>query len=361
MPIRVLNNGHFNSGPPVVYSGLASLSGGANDPDAIVTTNSPSISAAIATGVAVDPAVSTNSLPAGMTSLVLDEQFTTLNTSRWGNALDGSTYGSGGNNSIGTWKAANTTVAAGTSGAVGNTLQMTSIKEAAGVYSCGMVSTRTKGVYFPIFGRYEARFKLPNHCQGVWPAIWLRHRSGASTCEMDLMESFHAQRPGKLDMTLHRANNAGTLQSNVSFARVVVEPPTLTPGWHTVTTDILPSGSNVQFTGYYDGVQVWSYLDTQAVYWSNTNGTARADYGNGLNVWDICLQGSQIGGTWVGHPEDPKGYSRWNDSCLSGGTKPNACNTTVGGYPIWTDAANYGGAAFPNTFEIDYVRVWSAM
>ena len=360
MPIRVLNHSHFNSGPPVVYSDFVTGQADALDVDAIIKTSAAASTGATATGTAVDATVSTNSLPAGMTSLVLDEPFNTLSSARWGNALDGSTYGSG-NNSIGTWIASNSVVAAGSSGATGNTLQMTSRKTAPGVYTCGMVSSRTVGVYYPIFGRYEARFKLPNHCQGVWPAIWLRHRSGSSTCEMDLMESFHAQRPGKLDMTLHRANNAGKLQSNVSFARVVVEPPTTTPGWHTVATEILPSGSNVQFTGYYDGVQIWSYLDTQAVYWSNTNGTARADYGNGANVWDICLQGSQIGGTWVGHPEDPKGYSRWNDSCLSGGTKPNACNTSVGGYPIWTDAANFGGAAFPNTFEIDYIKVWSAM
>lgn len=360
MPIRVLNNAHFNQGPPVTYADYATGQASALDVDAIVKTSAAPSTGATATGAAVDPSVTTNSLPAGMTSLVLDEQFNTLSSARWGNALDGSTYGTG-NNSIGTWLSSNSVVAAGSSGATGNTLQMTSRKTSPGVYTCGMVSTKTVGVYYPIFGRYEVRFKLPNHCQGVWPAIWLRHRDGSSTCEMDLMESFHSQRPGKLDMTLHRANNAGTLQKNLSFARVLVEPPTLTPGWHTCAVTMLPSGANVQFTGEFDGVQVWSYLDTQAVYWSDTHGTAHPSGNGGANIWDICLQGSQIGGSYVGHPEDPKGYSRWLDSCLSGGTKPNACNTSVGGQPIWTDAANYGGAAFPNTFEIDYVKVWSAL
>lgn len=175
------------------------------------------------------------------------------------------------------------------------------------------------------------------------------------------MEYFHAETPGKVRTTLHRTNNAGTVQYNVSKVNYLCEAPTLTPGWHTVAVTMLPSGANVQFTGEFDGATVWSYLDTQAVNWSATHGTGHASGNGGLNIFDICLQGSQISGKWVCNPEDPKGYSRYLDQCVVGGTKPNACTTTIGGMSVWSDAANYGGAGFPNTFEIDYVKVWSAI
>lgn len=365
MPVLIQNNPHFNPDPSssgTVAQGL-SLGGSAYDATIAVSANNPAGSVASATGAANDPAIVTGAtLPPGMTSLVLDEQWNTIDSSRWGNALDGETYGST-NNSIGRYRSVNTTVSAATSGGTGNSVKMVSRRESynGAAFTGGMLSTRTVGVYYPIFGRYEMRAKVP-HGQGIWPAFWLRHRNGASMCEVDIMEYFHATTPAKYTMTLHRTNNAGTFQTNVNktYGGVFFEAPTITPDWHVYAVDILPEGSNVRFIGYLDGVEVWNYLDTQAVRWASTNGTSRADYGYGENVFDVVLQGSQIGGTWVGHPDDPTGYSRWNDTCLSGGSKPNSCNISVGGYSIWTDA-NQGGTLFPNTFEVDYVRIWSAL
>ena len=62
----------------------------------------------------------------------------------------------------------------------------------------------------------------------------------------------------------------------------------------------------------------------------------------------IFMKGAQIGGNYVGHPDDPTGYSRWLGKCISGGSAPNSCYTNVGGYPIWTDA-NRGGTLFPTS------------
>lgn len=294
--------------------------------------------------------------PTGMT-LVLDEPFTgSLNTSIWD--VETGTYGAP--MRVQYYRPANVVVSAATSGGSGDSLKLISKREVYGGrdFTAGMISTRDLGVYYPVFGRYEAKMKIP-HGQGIWPAFWLRHRDGSSTCEVDIMEYFHAEEPGKARFTLHRKNNAGTYQSNVARHSEFFEAPTLTPGWHVFAVDMLPEGDDVRFIGYLDGVEVWNYLDTQAAYWSGTRGTAHPSGGGGENIFDICLQGSQIGGDWVGHPDDPAGYSRGLGRCISE-SSPGVCRTSIGGYSIWTDA-NQGGALFPNTFELDYVKVWSAL
>jgi hypothetical protein len=105
------------------------------------------------------------------------------------------------------------------------------------------------------------------------------------------------------------------------------------------------------FVGYVVGVKVYDWLNTQT---------------NWKNAWDlasfdIILQGSQIGGPYIGHPDDPLGYSRNRNGggvtggevggCIVGGTAPNSCTTTVAGQTTIAPV-------FPSTFEVDYVRVW---
>jgi Glycosyl hydrolases family 16 len=296
----------------------------------------------------------------GAMTLVLDEQFSagSLNTSIW--FPETGTYGADGNR-IQYWRPENVVISAATSGGTGNSLKLISKRENFGGknFTAGMLGTRDVGVYYPVFGRYEARMKVP-HGQGIWPAFWLRHRNGSSMCEVDIMEYFHAQVPGRNLWTLHRTNNSGSYQANVNKVNAFFEAPTTTPGWHVFGVDILPEGSAVRFIGYLDGTVVWNYLDTQAVRWSNTYGTSHPSGSSGAHIFDICLQGAQIGGNYVGHPDDPTGYSRYLAKCISGGSAPNSCYTVVNGQPIWTDA-NRGGTLFPSTFEVDWVRVWSAL
>lgn len=366
MPIQSLSTAHFNPNSPltVTSAGLADGAGTAYDADVRISANQPVGATASGTGTAYNPVVTGNTLPAGMTALVLDEQFTTLSSSRWSINTD-NTWGASGNR-IQDFNAANVSVSAATSGGTGNSLKLVSRREGS-TFTAGMLETRPLGVFYPVFGMYEVRMKMP-HCQGVWPAFWLRQRVSASICEVDMPEYFHAEQPGKVRYTLHRANNAGTPQSNVNKVAGVFETPTLTPAFHTYTVSILPEGANVRIKGWIDspggaGTPVWNYLDTQAVYWSSTQGTARADYANGQEYFDIAIQGSQIGGTYLCHPDDPKGYSRWLPGCVVSGTAPNSCASTVGGYPVWTDAVEHSGVGLTNGLvtELDYVKVWSAM
>src|SRR5690554_3152899 len=136
-----------------------------------------------------------------------------------------------------------------------------------------MISSREAGVYYPRFGRYEIRARL-HHGFGVWPAFWLRHRDGATICEVDIMEYFHGQVPGHTVGVLHRTNEAEVFQSNVNpsprftfFENVVAEGQ---QGWHTYACTFKPNASDpddVDFAWEVDGEVFETHTDTSAQNW----------------------------------------------------------------------------------------------
>src|SRR3546814_11451816 len=69
------------------------------------------------------------------------------------------------------------------------------------------------------------RAKVP-HAQGMWPAFWLRHRNGAGVAEVDIMEYFHSQVPGRTTGTLHLDRTHHISQRSLPF-----EAPPATPRW----------------------------------------------------------------------------------------------------------------------------------
>jgi hypothetical protein len=196
----------------------------------------------------------------------------------------------------------------------------------------------------------------------VWPAFWLRHRDGSSICEPDVMEYFHAQNGPKVSTALHRTDENHKYSTNVLGGSAYLEPPTADMarcGWHTFAMEILPWTADtvaggklgdpakaspcVRFLVTVDDRVMMDKIDKSAGNW-----TRRYD----AEAFDITLQGSQIGGDWAGHPDDPLGWSRWRKECLSrAGTGPDACRTDMPDGPIIR-------AAFPNYVEVDHVRVW---
>ncbi len=295
---------------------------------------------------------------AGYTAVSADD-FNTLDPTAW-YVYDNSTYGSP--DRIQRYMARNALVGLASDGQ-GNSLQLVARRENVGgnAFTAAMLDSKTAGRYYPRYPRFEARMKIP-HGQGLWPSWWLTARlGGATTVELDIMEMFHAQIPGKTLTTLHRTNNAQVYQSNVAknVGGTFVETPTYTPGWHTIAMEIYPvtdstgataadpaqPSSYVRFKAYLDGVKYWDYVDTQALWWT-TNG------GDADSFWNVYLQGSQVDGKYVGHPDDPFGYSHILNACISGsGTPPNACPVAPGGINIIR-------AQFPSTLELDYHRVW---
>ena len=205
-------------------------------------------------------------------------------------------------------------------------------------YTSGFLGSRETGTYYPMFGRFEMRAKVP-HAQGLWPAFWLRHRSGAGVAEVDIMEYFHASFPGKTYATLHLDGRHNLSKNNVAF-----ESPQGPSGWHTWAVEISPtgaSGTDVKFDFYMDDRLYHSYVDTQHN-WTATDPNA---------TWDIALN-LAVGGDWTGDPDGTLGYLRGANRCAIGGTAPNGCITTGINRVNWTDPA----AA---SYSIDYVRVFT--
>jgi beta-glucanase (GH16 family) len=267
--------------------------------------------------------------PAGM-SLAFADEFngTALNTSVW--RAYHNTYGDG-NNELACLTPNNVSVSGGTLKIASRRERVTCPNGSVREFTSGFLGTRETGTYFPRYGRYEIRARLP-HGQGLWPAFWLRHRDGSSIAEIDVMEYFHSQVPGRTTATLHLDKTY-----NVSKRTTHFETPTATPGWHTWAVDILPVADGVRFTFFLNGTAFHSYTDTKRV-WAGAH--------PGQNLFDMAIN-TAVGGNWVGRPDDALGYLRDLNRCAQGGVAPDACTSTG----IWR-------AQFPSTYEVDYVRVF---
>ncbi len=207
-------------------------------------------------------------------------------------------------------------------------------------FTSGFIATRSvgstgsaataNGKYFPAYAKYEMRAKLP-HGQGLWPAFWLRHKDGASMAEIDIMEYFHATVPGKTTGTLHYNNVHNVAKKSVAF-----ETPTATPGWHTWAVTTEDTSAGILISWQLDGLTYFQYTETD-----------KSQFTKYANAFDIALN-MAVGGTYVGHPDDALGYSRYTGKCLQpyGGAQP--CN-----------ASGILRAGFPSTYEVDYVRVYT--
>ncbi|MEZ5183913.1 MAG: glycoside hydrolase family 16 protein [Acidimicrobiales bacterium] len=200
-------------------------------------------------------------------------------------------------------------------------------------YTSGFLGSRETGTYYPRYARFEVRAKLP-HAQGLWPAFWLRHRGGAGVAEVDVMEYFHAQVPGRTTQTLHLDGRTNLSKRTTPFEA----SSTAVPGWHTWAVEIVPDPDGVRFRFFVDGALVHAYVDAQHA-WASS---APAE-----GTWDLALN-LAVGGRWVGHPGDVRGYLRDLDRCSIGGTPPSGCIDAGINDVDWSRS----------TYEIDYVRVW---
>ncbi|GAA1249781.1 hypothetical protein GCM10009676_40400 [Prauserella halophila] len=209
-------------------------------------------------------------------------------------------------------------------------------------FTSGFLSTARRGpqgspepardTFFPRAGFFEMRGKV-QHAQGMLHACWLRHRAGASIAEVDLMEVFHCAEPGNTRQTLHLDGSKNTFDVSTH-----IEEPDAEPDWHTWGVGIIPESDDVRFRFYTDGVLVGEHLATEPKFWHDF---AQPD------LWDLSIN-THTGGPWVGHPDDPPGYSRYDGGfCLSGGEPPNC------------DSTGLRSPTFPVIYEVDYVRVWS--
>lgn len=154
-------------------------------------------------------------------------------------------------------------------------------------WDSGFMSSRDSGLWFPLFGTIRARVLLPDKAPGMWPAVWLRHRNGASTAEVDLMESFGASK----DVTsqhLHFPNTAGVGVWGKGVR-------TLAPGWHTYWVRIRPAPGGIRFTLGVDSTTTGSYLLT------DTSRLTRVDRSR---AWDVAANIAVSSNRWTGDHRD---------------------------------------------------------
>ena len=294
------------------------------------------VAAGIATlGVAAcRPApVDTTPPPTGWTLVGGDEfNSTSLDTTKW--QAYHNTYGDG-NNEFACLTPSNVTVSSGT-------LKIRSKQEAVSCpggkarnYTSGFIGSREVGKYYTRYARFEIRAKVP-HAQGLWPAFWLRHRNGASVAEVDVMEYFHSQVPGKSTGTLHLDGRHNLTKKSIWFE----DPATIDSGWHNWAVEIAPDSGGVKFDFFVDGNLYLTYLDTQH------NWASGAEEGS----WDMAIN-QAVGGNWGGDPDGVLGELPLVNRCAIGGTYPGGCKTTGIQRVDWNDAADA-------TYEIDWVRVY---
>jgi beta-glucanase (GH16 family) len=201
-------------------------------------------------------------------------------------------------------------------------------------YTSGFIGSRETGNYYPLEGRYEIRAKVP-HAQGMWPAFWLRHRYGASTAEVDVMEYFHSAAPGRTSQTLHLAGQQNIAKTNDAF-----EAPTVSPGWHTWAVDIRKvEGNAIRFIFYTDGVETMRYVDYSAWKWNTADPN---------ESWDMAVN-MAVGGNWAGEPDGELGLLPNLNRCSTWGKFPPNCPTANIRRVDWNDPRT-------STFEVDWVK-----
>ena len=264
-----------------------------------------------------------------------------LDTGRW--RAYHNTYGDG-NNELACLTPDNVVVSGGQAAFEARRERITCPGAPTDEYSSGFIGSREAGRYYPLFGRYEIRARIP-HGQGLWPAFWLRHRLGADVAEVDVMEYFFSQVPGRTTQTLHFPTTVGR---NVAKRSVFTETPVRgSGGWHTWSVEIEPvTGADgtrdVRFRFFIDDAQTLEYVNQRPEAWS----------ADPERAWDIAVN-LAVGGDWAGHPDRQLGFL----------PAPGVCSLTyrapVGGDPATCPTHGLWQADLPGRYIVDHIRVYT--
>lgn len=179
-------------------------------------------------------------------------------------------------------------------------------KESVGGASYTSTRMITRGLADWLYGRFEARIKLPAGV-GTWPAFWMLPTDNAygtwpKSGEIDIMEHV-GKDPNKVHITVHTDAYNGLNGLQKGNSKMV---PTAIEGFHNYRVDWTPYA----IRGYIDDEKVFEYVNTNSGYakWP-------------FNKRFFLLLNIAVGGNWGG--------------------------------PVVNDAA------FPARMEVDYVRVYS--
>jgi beta-glucanase (GH16 family) len=144
------------------------------------------------------------------------------------------------------------------------------------------------------YGAVETRFRIPTG-QGMWPAFWLMAQDRTWPPELDIFEIIGSN-PSQYTMTVHARDSSN---NHVSFFDAY-NGPDFSQDWHVATF----VWSRDSLVWYVDGQERRRYEDAQYI----------------PNTPMYVIANLAVGGSWRGAPD--------------------------------------GNTAFPQTFDLDYVRVW---
>lgn len=221
----------------------------------------------------------------------LNEEFTTLDASRWNVRTNTSN-----SNEDSYLLASNTTVS-------GGFLRIKAQNQSAGgrSYTSGYVDTNGKYAV-PNYFRLELRAKVPME-QGMWAApTWLRP-ADFSGGEIDLLETYGSEQSNpKIHQTIHSDYGAGHQQSAKPTPFTAVGDSTGTQ-WHTYVLEKTPGA----ITMWTDGVKTAS--------WSQGDPSWFDQYYEAGKSWNIRVN-LQVGGSWGGRPDGTTNWSGDNTTML---------------------------------------------
>ncbi len=175
-------------------------------------------------------------------------------------------------------------------------------------YTSARLSTPNKGDFR--YGKIEVRAKLPAG-QGLWPAIWMlptdwKYGGWAASGEIDIMEAINLQGAGgnKVYGTLHYG---GKWPDNTHKGKSYTPSTSVVNNFHTYSIEWEPN----EIRWYVDGI----HYQTQTDWWS-----AAAGYPAPFDQRFHIILNVAVGGNWPGSPNS--------------------------------------STRFPQTMEVDYVRVY---
>jgi beta-glucanase (GH16 family) len=253
---------------------------------------------------------SSSAYRAAASRLIWSDEFdqppgSTPDPARWVYDLGASGWG---NNELQTYTRAaeNAAVASDPEAVDGKALVIRALKQPDGSYTSARL--KTLGKFATVYGRVEARLKMPNG-KGIWPAFWMMGENIAAVdwpaCgEIDVVEVINAD-PNKVHGTIHGPGYSG---ANGITGTTTLPSGTLDQAYHVYAIDRSPDKIVWSFDGvvYHTATPTALPPGTRWVF----NDTSF-----------FMILNLAVGGNWPGYPDD--------------------------------------STPFPQTFAIDYIRVYA--
>jgi beta-glucanase (GH16 family) len=230
----------------------------------------------------------------GQYSLVWQDEFngTVLDEDVWNYETNIGVWNTGDNKELEYYRKENVSV--GTDDEGNNCLIITAKKESYNGYQFTSGRINTKDKFSFKYGKLEARIKMPDLANGLWPAFWtLGSVNGWPACgEIDILEMGHKEgiSSGKQNQYLGGALHWENNNSHAMYYRNVTVEPKMNEGYHVFTVEWTPQSIKMSI----DSGLVQYFVMTMP----SSDGEEFTDYLHYL-IFNLAVGGSLTGITTV--------------------------------------------------------------